>query len=368
MHIAIDLRIVDRPGMEATGVGRYAIESTRALLAVRPKWRFTVHTQRPALLASGTTTRSTRWPTESSAGRVAWLHAGACMSALHERPDVWVGTAFTLPWWWRGPAVVTVHDLVFLDFPSSYSGRLNAAYASRATRSAVRRASFVVTGSKETRDRLERRLGVSRDRVLVSPYGVADALVPSSLPAADSRESFILHVGTLEPRKGLDDLRLAMKRLNADRPVPVPLVLAGRRGWGDSDLLPRLIAEPYVTWIDGPSDETLARLYRSAALLACSSHAEGFGLPVAEALVNGCPVVCTDLPSIREFAGAVPRYVPPRNPEALAVALAELLNDPAALGRHAINRPELFQHLRWSRVGDDIARAIETRCLSPSLS
>src|SRR5918996_1868466 len=139
-HIAVDLRILDRAGMERSGVGRCAVESLVALRRARPGWRLTVHSNRPDLIEAGRglDVRATRWPTGSGLGRVAWLHLRAAR-ATRPTPDLWLAPAFVSPPSWRGPSVVTIHDLVFLLEPERYRGRLNAWYASRTVRASARR-------------------------------------------------------------------------------------------------------------------------------------------------------------------------------------------------------------------------------------
>jgi glycosyltransferase involved in cell wall biosynthesis len=136
-------------------------------------------------------------------------------------------------------------------------------------------------------------------------------------------------------------------------------VLAGRPGWGTERVLAELRSEPGVRLEESPTDERLAELYRQALALVYPSRMEGFGLPVAEAMASGCPVVASDLDCIREFADDVPLYAPPGDPGAFAAALDSLLDDPserAARGRRGV---ELASGLRWDDVGERTARAIE---------
>ena len=160
LRVAIDLRILDAPEMERTGVGRYALEVTRGIAAVRPEWLLTIHSNPcgVAPASAGMEIVSTRWPTSGSIGRVAWLHTAA--ARRHLRPAVWFSPAFVLPLWWRGPAVVTVHDLPFLQDPQRYRGRLNATYARLATKYSARRAQRVLCGSEATRRSLDEEFGV----------------------------------------------------------------------------------------------------------------------------------------------------------------------------------------------------------------
>src|SRR2546430_2737036 len=100
--------------MERTGIGRYALEAILAVHRARPGCVLSLQSNRPELIPaeSGLAVDRTRWPTRFALGRVACLHRAAGGRASPE-PDVWWGAAFALPPRWRGPAVATVHDLVF---------------------------------------------------------------------------------------------------------------------------------------------------------------------------------------------------------------------------------------------------------------
>jgi glycosyltransferase involved in cell wall biosynthesis len=353
-RIVVDLRLLDRPDMEHGGVGRYAIQVARSLARVRPAWELVVLSNRRDLVGE-LAPRPTRWPTATTLGRVAWLHAGSALSRSARRADLWFSPGFAVPLWWRGPSVVTVHDLTFALDSGRYRGRLNAAHALRATRYSARRARRVLCGSRETARLLARHLGVEPARLTVTPYGVAEPFFSEPECDPDRRDGFLLFVGVLEARKGLETLLAALRAL-AGR---VELVLAGRPGWGTERVLAELRREPGVRLEESPSDERLAELYRRALALVYPSRMEGFGLPVAEAMASGCPVVASDLECIREFAGDVPLYAPVGDAPALAAALESLLDDPSQRGERGRRGVEAARGLRWEEVGERTARAIE---------
>lgn len=338
--------------MEHSGIGRYALEVVRALRRARPAWDLVVLSNRGDLL---TQTRPTRWPTQTSLGRVAWLHAGSAVSREARRADLWFSPSFVVPLWWRGPSVVTVHDLTFVLEPERYRGRLNTAHALHATRRSARRARRVLCGSRQTKGLLVRHLDLDPEQVTVTPYGVADRFLEEPVCDPGRREGFFLFVGVLEARKGLDVLLTALRAL--DRPMD--LVLAGRPGWGTELVLAELRREPGVRFEDSPSDERLAALYRRALALVYPSRMEGFGLPVAEAMASGCPVVASDLPCIREFAGEVPLYARPGDAAALSYAIERLLGDPSLQAARSREGMDKVNGLRWDGVGERTAEAIE---------
>lgn len=370
MHVAVDLRLVDAPGMETTGAGRYALETTAALQRARPDWRFSLFSNRPELLraSEGTAILGTRLPTHRALGRIAWLHGAAFLSTARLRPDVWFSPSFVLPLWWSGRSIVTIHDLTFLLLPERYRGRANAKYATAATRWSARRADRVLCGAEVTRELLAQHLGVDPAKVTVIPYGVAEAFFaapvadPASAPTAAAADGqslpYLLFVGTWEARKGLATLRAAARAVNVEH-KRVRLLLAGQPGWGTDELLSALRQDPDVELREKPDDTQLAALYRDSLALVYPSEMEGFGLPVAEAMACGCPVIASELPSVREFAGDNPLYIRPGDSEQLARHVERLLNgDPDARRRRERSR-DAVASLRWSALGEQTAILME---------
>jgi glycosyltransferase involved in cell wall biosynthesis len=361
MHLGLDLRILDRQGAEHTGLGRYALEIARAIHAARPDWRISAFCDRRDLLPGDATlnVEPTRWPTASSVGRIAWVHAGSLTQAARSRPDVWFGPTYLVPIWWRGPSVVMVQDLVFLLLRSHYRGLANSLHASWATRRAVRRSQRVLCPSAETAAAVSARLDVPAGRIRVVPNGVTEIFFARSEHTATSRDPFLLFVGTFEARKGLDTLAGAFERLDPKLTGGLRLVLAGRRGWGADDHIAALRAHADVEIVESPNDVELATLYRSADALLFPSRMEGFGLPVAEAMAAGTPVVATDLPCIREFAGDAPLYVEAGDSAPLARAIELLLGDERLQAEKREAGLTAAARLRWSTIGERTAAVIE---------
>lgn len=357
LTVAVDARILDAPGQERVGVGRYALEITRALQRVRPEWRWLVLSNRRDLFGDGGCS-TTRWPTQRAAGRVAWLHAGSLAERAAAAADVWFGTAFTLPLWRRGPTVVTIHDLLFELARGTYSSPLRSRYARAATRHAAGRAARIVCGSAQTRERLRAIWGIDAAKVVVAHYGVASGFGPHGDGPRDVARPYVLFVGTIEPRKGVAELHRAVSALNRHG-SRVGLVLAGRPGWGVDDLVATLRRDRAVRFVHEPSDADLAALYRGAVATAYPSAMEGFGLPVAEAMACGSPVVASALGCIREFAGDAPLYVEPGDERALADHIDLLLTSADERARRRRAGLAAASGLRWDDAARATAAAIE---------
>jgi glycosyltransferase involved in cell wall biosynthesis len=225
-------------------------------------------------------------------------------------------------------------------------------------RRALARADAVVVDAPRTRDELVEAGLVARSRLTVVPLGVAPRFAATaadrSLPlsTASLPSPYVLSVGTLEPRKNLETLFEAVRRLH-ERGARVGLVIAGRPGWRWRD--PRNDARfasllPVTQVLRDVPDDELPGLYAGAAAVACPSWSEGFGLPVLEALACGVPVVASNRVPAADLLPDLTLRVPPDAPGELADALHRALHDEALRRRVAERAPHVAQEFSWDRT------------------
>lgn len=276
-----------------------------------------------------------RWPdVEHVTGRVDLCHAvGGAI------PDC------------RAPLVVTVHDLAFLHLPDLFSAQ-GRRFLRRALDLVRVHAAQVQVPSLATLEDCADH-GIDRARLRHVPWGVTVTdPSPAQVAAAVARfglpERYVVCVGTIEPRKNLRGLLEAWQRLARS---DVGLVLVGPSGWGDvpeGSTLP-----PNVSMTGFVDVEVRDALYRGALASCYPSLFEGFGLPVLESMALGCPVVTSTGTATEELVvagGGV--AVDPRDPDAIAAALAALLDDDAhrmALSRAGAASAAAY---RWDRAAD----------------
>jgi glycosyltransferase involved in cell wall biosynthesis len=273
-----------------------------------------------------------------------WLHVMLPLIALRRRASLVHAPVTWGPWWSPCPTVVTVHDLSWERVPSAFPENFRR-YARLFARRSVRTAQRVIAVSESTARDLRELYKVPDALIRVVPNGVERDLRP---PA--TREPFILCVGIMEPRKRIPLLAAAHARYWRDAPADPPrcrLVIVGGDG-GD---------EPAVRAAAGPGceirgfvrREELVDLYRRATLLVYPSVYEGFGIPVAEAMAHGCPVMCARNSSLVEIGGDAAIFVDEAdiNPEGLAAALTDALSDRAALAERGEAGRELSERYSW---------------------
>lgn len=200
------------------------------------------------------------------------------------------------------PVVTTVHDVSFLIDPSWFRPK-DRALLSATINGSSRRATRIITVSETSKRDIERLLPVSRGKVAWAHLAADPALRPTSRELARERATeilgfslpYILTVGTRWPRKNMELAVDASSRLPQD--IPHRLVVTGKAGWGDQALGMRGHSTGYLDVRD------LAAIYCAADLYLAPSHYEGFGIPLVEAFVCGCPVLCSAGGSLPEVAG-----------------------------------------------------------------
>ncbi len=258
----------------------------------------------------------------------------------------------------RGPMTVMVHDLAWRSFPEAFPERGRKWHEAALQRALARAGKLMVPSTQTANDLIAG--GVRSDRIEIIAHG-HDHLPEPNHGAVDNKldrlgiapnATFLLAVGTLEPRKNLQRLLAAYSRIRGKLPEPWPLVVVGPQGWG-AQLKP---VEGAVIISDASLGQ-LAALYERCRLLAYVPLLEGYGLPVVEAMSKGAPVVTTSVPSAGEAAFQVdPLNVAAISEGLLRVAIEESLrNDLIRKGRaHAARttwKSSAIAHLRvWESL------------------
>jgi glycosyltransferase involved in cell wall biosynthesis len=275
--------------------------------------------------------------------RVAWgaLSLGAALRRGLPEAAVFFGPHYSMPARLSVPAAVTVHDLSMIDHPEWHE-RSKVVFFGRALRRCARDAAAVICVSETTARRF-RELYAPRGAVHVVPHGIDHAVFrpDEGTPGADAAVlaglgvvgPYVLHLGTIEPRKNVPALVAAFDAVAGEH-AGLHLVLAGPAGWGTAELAGAIGAAAHgerVTRLGYVDAALVPALLRRAAVVAYPSFYEGFGLPALEALACGAPLVTSASTAMAEFAGPAAILVDPTDPSALAAGLAAALGGgPAA--------------------------------------
>lgn len=244
------------------------------------------------------------------------------------------------------PLVTTVHDLDFFAAPDRLSRR-GRSFFPRAFEAVVTRSVAIVCPSEVVAADCVRH-GIERDRLRVVPWGVEPPTAgPDDAAALLDRlglsEGYVLFVGTVEPRKNLAGLVAALTARD-----DVALVVVGPSGWNvDAEAAIAPLGDR-ARWLGPVSDADLSALYLGAGALAMPSHAEGFGLPVLEAMAHGTPVVTSAGTATDEVAGGAAALVDPGDPDSIGAGIdLALERGPTTMRRVAEGRARAAS-LSWS--------------------
>jgi glycosyltransferase involved in cell wall biosynthesis len=225
---------------------------------------------------------------------------------------------------------VTIHDVVPWTHPETLTSR-GADFHRRMGARAALDADLIVTPTVAVADQVRHLLAPRAEVAPVLPGFSSDLTVPDDARERRARYvrdgDYLLFVGTSEPRKGLDTL---LDALSEPQLKGESLVVVGPRGWGGVDVDRGARArgiQGRVTVTGRVDDADLSSLYAGASLVVMPSRAEGFGLPVLEAMNLGVPVITSDDPAMREVGGGATQTFPVGDPTALAAAISRVLGD-----------------------------------------
>lgn len=250
----------------------------------------------------------------------------------------------------RARMVAFVHDLIPIEFPE-YARPQHAELHTRRIRTVAAMAEAVVVNSHATGQALQPFLDEAgrAPPVLVAPLGVQPWMPSNEESIA---EPHFVYLSTIEPRKNHLMLLHIWRRLGEMLGDATPrLVLVGRRGWENEnivDMLDRsvLIRAHVTEWTD-VTDARIGALLRTSRAMLFPSFAEGFGLPVAEALAAGTPVISSNLAALRETGGDVPDYLDPLDGQGWLRTILDYL-DPNSPARAAqLARMSGWQPPNW---------------------
>jgi glycosyltransferase involved in cell wall biosynthesis len=251
--------------------------------------------------------------------------------------DVVHSPAFLMPYV-RGPQrhLLTVHDMTFFSLAASHTALHRSGTFRRAVLASIYRADQVNVPSEWTRRNVLSTVPhLPAERVRVVAPGIDDAFSPRperEISALRSRlgltQRYILHVGTLEPRKNLDRLLEAYRLLVAGGEKVGDLVLAGRYGWGSKALRNRVADLPRRVHLLGyVAQGDLPALYSGARVFVYPSLQEGFGFPPLEAMACGVPTIASRSSALGENLAGAAELVSPYNVGAMAAAMSRLSAD-----------------------------------------
>lgn len=339
LHAAIDLRLA---AYRTGGIARYA-SGLYAALGSRDDLRVTGLRARADAAVDGNAVHLRTPPHH----RLERYSLAVELALARARPDVYHATDFIAPRVPGVPVVATVHDLEFLRHPEFLEASALKYY--RQLESSRNWTEYWITPSQWTADDLMRSFDIERRWITVVPQGIERHLAQRPVVPRAERGSYILAVGTIEPRKRFDLLLTAVTLMSG----PPRLEVVGKQGWESEDVTQRLTSTPRVNWRSDESDAQLWELYRNAFAVVVPSKSEGFGLVALEAMAAGTPVVSSGHGSLPEVTGDAALTPLTDDPPGWAAAIERIMDDEPLWNELSLFGQRRAREFSWERTAKE---------------
>lgn len=369
-HIAVNTRLLLPNRQE--GISRFAFEILRRMAAAHPEVTFTYFFDRPydpAYLTSDNIRAEVLFPqARHPLLWHAWFHLHLRHRLSRLSPDVFYSPEFYLSLHQTVPEIATFHDLGYEHDPTDLKGWAGR-YVKKYSPKYAAHAREIVTVSEFTRQDLTRLYGIDEDNIHVVYNSAGDQFFPIEEEARQAiRNKFsagkpYLHfVGTIQPRKNLENLLLAFDMFKTSSGSEVKLLLVGRPGWKYQAAMETFDAMTHkedVVFTGYVSDEELNDVYAASEGLVFVPWLEGFGIPIVEAFQAEVPVITSNTSSLPEVAGNAALLVEPGDPTQIAEAIGKLLHR-AELRQQLIAKGRIQKNLfSWDQSAETLWRVLE---------
>lgn len=377
MHIGINAQLLSfSQNYRSGGISRYIHHLLTALARQPGKHEYTIFVNGQDVverLASHPqiTYVPVAWPESQPISRVTWEQCTLPTLLRQRHIDVLHSPANVLPELLpRSCAgVVTLHDLAFLRFPQILK-RSKLMYHRTFTVRSLRRATMIMADSDSTKQDAIELVGIPAERIQ-TVYLCIDERFSSTKTAEEIQafcqkqgltQGFLLYLGTLEPRKNITTLIEAYAQLRKTYAISEKLVIAGGKGWFYASIFEKVQQfglEAEVVFPGYVADDEQTLWYSAASAFVYPSLYEGFGLPVAEALACGTPVVTSNVSSLPEAGANVALCVDPHNVTGIAEALYKALTDQAFRQQCRTLAPSVAQRFSLQSMVEQVIAVYE---------
>lgn len=319
-----------------TGIGRYAYNLVTSLSEIDKQNEYWLYAQKKYFDFKR---RIPRVPADNFSVKVDWFGQG--LSKILDPVDVYHAPSPDFISIQNAKVIVTVHDLVYKTYPDGHTPQTRETTEKQLAQ-IVDQADRIICCSQSTINDLKHYFPVKEGQVRLVYQGVnknvfyplKDPVRQQARQALTKRgipESFLLFVGTIEPRKNLQNLFLAFSILKKSNKFKGKLVVSGMKGWmveGLEEVIKKFSLTNDVIFPGYVSDDELRALYNLCEAFVFPSFYEGFGFPIVEAFSCGAAVITSNVSSCPEIAADAALTVNPYNPDEIADAVVRIIDDP----------------------------------------
>lgn len=327
---------------DISGVEYYCLGLLNGLANIDTQNHYIVYTNQPDLVSEYIrpteqfTVMSVKY-LKTRTARIFWEHTQLPRLAKRHNLDVLHCPSYICPWYRNSiPYVVTVHDTIAIDKPQ-WCKPTNSLYYNCFLGASTKKASCVISVSKQTAEDLKRNFGLPSSKIHIVHSGIdrifnlnrdvsrhSEVRKHYNLP-----EKYILYVGNIEPKKNIWTLLCLIKNLKK-KGLPHKLVIAGKRSWGakaELEQINREIKQKNLIWAGYIKRNDLPCVYQMADVFAFLSLYEGFGFPPLEAMACGTPVVSTSSGALSETIAKAAFIIEPFKLKQISNAVMTLLSN-----------------------------------------
>ncbi len=237
----------------------------------------------------------------------------------------------------KAKKVITIHDLSFYIYPETFNFSKRF-YKKLLTPYSVKNADFIIADSNSTKSDIIKLFSYQEQKIKVVYIGVSEMfkkindqnLLKKIRSKRRLPKNFIIFVGTLEKRKNIELLIDSFADLIRQKKIDHDLIIVGKKGWLFEGIFEKINKKELagrVKFIFDTTDDELPILYNLADLMVYPSLYEGFGLPVVESMACGCPVITSNVSSLKEIACGAAILINPRDKEELSYYIEKVLTD-----------------------------------------
>ena len=291
------------------GSNQYAFKVLSELYKLDNKNKYLVYLKKPPLADLPKATNRFQYQIIKSVPFWTQWRLPLSLYLKKPRPDIFFTLGHYAPRFSPVPSIITVLDLAYLFFPNTYLKK-DLFKLKRWTKASIKKAKAIITISKSSKKDIQKHYLVNADKITIAYPGINHQRFskPSKSPISGD---YLLYLGTLQPRKNLENLVKAYSELPT-KLQKNKLVIAGKKGWLFKPLfklVKNLNLEKKVIFTDYVSNKDLPGLIQKAKLLILPSYYEGFGIPVVQAMSSNIPVLVSQNSSLKEIVKSYGIYI-----------------------------------------------------------
>jgi glycosyltransferase involved in cell wall biosynthesis len=338
MKIAVNTRFLIKNKLE--GIGWFTYETMKRITCWHPEHEFYFFFDRPFdaefIFSDNIRPMVLFPPARHPVLWYVWFECTVPRALRQIKPDIFISTDGFLSLSTDIPSLLVVHDLAFEHYPH-YISRAASVYYRHFTPLYCRKARQIITVSEASKNDIANRYHIGTDKITVAYNGTGDHFKPLNDEEKihvrnrySEGKNYFLYSGSLHPRKNIVNLLKAFEQFKMQSNADCKLVLAGARGWMLREMeatLNNMRSRHDIIFTGHLDKETLAKIVGSALAMVYVSLFEGFGLPVAEAMKCGVPVITSNLSSMPEVAGNAALLVNPSDTCEIAQAMLRVYNE-----------------------------------------